>query len=67
MRNRALYHAARVAALGEPDAAKPLLWNDTDGFIQDKVEGILTDLRVGGTIRAAIAPTLAEVSGFLAG
>ena len=65
-RNRALYVAARGAALGAPDAGKPLVWNDTDGFIQDKVEGILTDLRDGTAIRAALAPVLDQVRAFLA-
>ncbi|WP_127108600.1 HAL/PAL/TAL family ammonia-lyase [Pararhodobacter zhoushanensis] len=66
-RNRAVYAAARTAALGAPDADKPLLWNDTEGFIQDKVEGILTDLRSGSLIRDALTPTLDEVSAFLNG
>lgn len=66
-RNSALYRAARSAALGPPDAARPLLWNDTEGFIQDKVEGILTDLRHGAAIRTALHPTLADVEAFAGG
>ncbi|GAB1380720.1 HAL/PAL/TAL family ammonia-lyase [Pararhodobacter aggregans] len=65
-RNAALYRAARTAALGAPDAARPMLWDDTEGFIQDKVEGILTDLREGQAIRTALAPTLADVEAFIA-
>ncbi|MCA2010589.1 aromatic amino acid ammonia-lyase [Cereibacter sphaeroides] len=65
-RNAALYRAARTVALGAPDAEKPLLWNDTEGFIQDKVEGILTDLREGKVIAAAMADTQAEIDAFLA-
>lgn len=65
-RNAALYRAARTVALGAPDAAKPLLWNDTEGFIQDKVEGILTDLREGSVIHTATAATQAEIDAFLA-
>ncbi|MFN4101349.1 MAG: histidine ammonia-lyase [Pararhodobacter sp.] len=66
-RNAALYRAARLLALGAPDAAKPLLWDDTDGFIQDKVEGILTDIRSGSALHAAMAETRAEVAAFLNG
>ena len=65
-RNRALYRAARSVALGAPDAARPMLWDDTEGFIQDKVEGILTDLRQGQVIRTALAPVLAQVHAFMA-
>ena len=57
VRGGALYRAARTVAAGAPDPAQPMVWNDTDGFIEDKLAGILTDLRQGQTIRAAIAAT----------
>ena len=41
---RPLYEAARTAAAGPPDAARPLHWNDLDEFIQPKVEGLLADI-----------------------
>lgn len=48
-----LYMAARQAASGAPDAARPLHFDDLDGFIQPKVEGILVDIAAGGeTMRA---------------
>lgn len=52
----ALYEAARGAAAGPPDPARPLHWNDLDGFIQPKVEGILADIQARGAILAAITP-----------
>jgi len=39
-----LYVAARSAALSEPDAARPLHWDDFDDFIQPKVEGVLANI-----------------------
>ncbi|MDF1598657.1 aromatic amino acid ammonia-lyase [Mesorhizobium sp. YIM 152430] len=50
-----LYLAARKAAGGAPDAARPLHWDDLDGFIQPKVEGILADVAAGGAIMHAVA------------
>lgn len=65
-RNGALYIAARGLAQGAPDAAKPLVWNDTDGFIQDKVEGLLADLRHGTALALAVTPTEARLAAFFA-
>ncbi|MBV9883721.1 MAG: aromatic amino acid lyase [Sphingomonadaceae bacterium] len=59
-----LYEAARNAAAGPPDAARPLHWNDLDGFIQPKVEGILGDVQARGAILAAIAPVGEELRSF---
>jgi phenylalanine ammonia-lyase len=50
-----LYLAARKAAGGTPDASRPLHWDDLDGFIQPKVEGILADVAAGGAIMHAVA------------
>ena len=52
---RALYEAARVAAAGLPNAARPLHWNDLDEFIQPKIEGLLADLRGQGQILQAVS------------
>jgi phenylalanine ammonia-lyase len=49
-----LYEAARVAALGPPDAARSLHWNDLEEFIQPKVEGILANLQARGSVLAAL-------------
>jgi phenylalanine ammonia-lyase len=49
-----LYEAARAAAAGPPNAARPLHWNDLDEFIQPKIEGLLADIgsAAGGVPRA---------------
>ena len=51
-----LYEAARRAAKGEPDADRPLLWDDFDGFIQDMVEGTLASITSRGAIIDATRP-----------
>lgn len=53
---RPLYIAARTAAAGPPAADTPLVWNDTDGFIEDKVNGVLTDILNGGAVPQSVAP-----------
>jgi phenylalanine ammonia-lyase len=50
-----LYQAARTAAFGPPNAARPLLWNDMDEFIQPKIEGLMVGLEPGGPILEAIS------------
>ncbi len=52
---RPLYEAARTAAAGPPDAARPLHWNDLDEFIQPKVEGLLADIAAEGAILRAVS------------
>ena len=47
---RPLYIAARTAAAGPPAADAPLVWNDTDGFIEDKVNGVMGNLLTGGSV-----------------
>jgi phenylalanine ammonia-lyase len=55
---RPLYEAARTAAAGPPDAARPLHWNDLDELIQPKVEGLLADIATqGGVLRAVSGVT----------
>lgn len=51
-----LYEAARTAAAGAPDAARTLVWDDMDGFLQPKVEGLLSDIGSTGAIRTALQP-----------
>jgi phenylalanine ammonia-lyase len=53
---RPLYIAARTAAAGPPAADRPLVWNDTDGFIEDKVTGVMADILNGGSVPEAVAP-----------
>jgi phenylalanine ammonia-lyase len=50
-----LYVAARTAAAGAPNAARPLHWNDLDEFIQPKVEGILASIVSRGTVLEAVS------------
>ena len=52
---RPLYIAARTAAAGPPAADRPLVWNDTDGFIEDKVGGVMADILNGGGVPQAVA------------
>jgi phenylalanine ammonia-lyase len=48
--------AGRDAAMGAPDASRPLHWNDLDEFIQPKVEGVLADVHARGAVLSAIGP-----------
>jgi phenylalanine ammonia-lyase len=59
--SRPLYAAARAAAAGPPQADKPLVWDDLDGFIQPKVEGIMAEIVGGGTVMAAVADVAASL------
>lgn len=59
-----LYEAARKAAHGAPDPARPLHWNDLDEFIQPKVEGLLSDIARRATILEAIGATRAALYKF---
>lgn len=52
--SKPLYEAARLASGGAPDPARPLHWDDLDGFIQPKVEGILADIATGGATMRAV-------------
>lgn len=58
-----LYLAARQAASGAPDAARPLHFDDLDGFIQPKVEGILADIAAGGATMRAVEDVRAAWAG----
>jgi phenylalanine ammonia-lyase len=52
---RPLYAAARAAAAGPPEAEKPLVWNDLDGFIQPKVEGVMAEIVGRGPVAQAVS------------
>ncbi|HEX7113706.1 MAG TPA: aromatic amino acid ammonia-lyase [Steroidobacter sp.] len=50
---QALYVEARSAAGGPPSSTHPVHWNDFDGFLQPKVEGVLASIsRRSGVIQA---------------
>ncbi len=59
-----LYEAVRRAAKGEPDAERPLLWDDFDGFIQDMVEGTLEQVSGRGAVTEAVADLSAALQDF---
>ena len=50
-----LYGAARTAALGAPDASRPLHWEDLEAFIQPKIEGVLANIARRGSILQSIS------------
>lgn len=61
-----LYEAARIAAAGPPEAARTIVWDDMDGFLQPKVEGILDDIAARATILPAVAPQREALEAFRA-
>jgi phenylalanine ammonia-lyase len=62
---RPFYRAARVIAAGPPDAEKAMVWDDMDGFIEDKVENLLRDIAGEGRLLEAIEPTRRAVADFV--
>ncbi len=58
---RPLYACARAAAAGPPQTDKPLVWDDLDGFIQPKVEGIMAEIVGRGAIMDAVADVAASL------
>ncbi|MCI5076028.1 aromatic amino acid ammonia-lyase [Oricola sp.] len=59
-----LYEAVRRAAKGEPEADRCLVWNDFDGFIQDKVEGTLASISTRGAVIEAVRPIASALEAF---
>lgn len=59
-----LYMAARAAAGGAPQKDRTLVWDDMDGFIQPKVEGVLGDITARGVIHAAMGPVRSALDTF---
>ncbi len=60
-----LYEAVRRAALGEPDAARTLVWDDMDRFIQPMVEGVISDISARGGIHAALGKLRGSLDGLI--
>lgn len=61
---REFYRTARTIALGAPDAERPLIWDDMDGFIEDKVANLLADISGGGKLVAAVAELRGAIAAF---
>lgn len=61
---RPFYRAAREIAAGPPDPDRPLIWDDMDGFIEDKVANLLADIGTGGRLLATIADTRDAIAAF---
>jgi phenylalanine ammonia-lyase len=62
-----LYAAARTAALGAPEANRPLHWEDLEAFIQPKIEGVMANIAGRGSILQAIAPLRERLTAFARG
>jgi phenylalanine ammonia-lyase len=52
---RELYGAVRRAAGGAPDPARPMVWDDLDGFLEPRVEGVLSDIGGEGVVTGTMA------------
>jgi phenylalanine ammonia-lyase len=61
---RPFYRAAREIAFSAPDAERPLIYDDMDGFIEDKVANLLADISSGGKLVAALAETRSAIAAF---
>ena len=62
-----LYVAARTAALGAPDATRPLHWEDLEAFIQPKIEAVLANVAERGTILQSVAAVRESLEAFARG
>ncbi|MBV8439478.1 MAG: aromatic amino acid lyase [Hyphomicrobiales bacterium] len=62
-----LYNAARTAALGAPDASRPLHWEDLEGFIQPKIEGVMANVAGRGSVLQSIATVRESLAAFAHG
>lgn len=58
---RPLYAAARAAAAGPPQADKPLVWDDLDGFIEPKVQSIMAQIVGRGAVMDAVSGVAASL------
>jgi phenylalanine ammonia-lyase len=56
-----LYVAARTAASGGPDPDRPVHWDDFDGFIQPKIEGLIAALSPEGPVIEVLADLIASL------
>jgi len=59
-----LYEAVRAAASGAPDRDRTIVWDDMDGFLQPKVEGLLSEIGARGAIHAALGPVRDTLENF---
>ena len=59
-----LYLAARTAADGEPKRDRTIVWDDMDGFLQPKVEGLLSEIAARGAIHEALRPLRSALDAF---
>lgn len=64
---RALYEAAR-GVIGAEGHARPLVWNDADAGLQERVEALIADQRAhgGGRLSQSLAPLTAAFDRFRA-
>jgi phenylalanine ammonia-lyase len=51
---RDLYITTRLASGEAPRGERPMMWDDLDGFIQNKVEGVLASVNAGGAIMQSL-------------
>ena len=56
-----LYMRARSAASGPPEASRPIHWDDLDGFLQPKIEGILANIATRGDVVQSMAATFEAI------
>jgi len=61
------YRTARTIAAGAPDAQRPLIWDDIDGFIEDKVANLLADISNGGKLVEAVGEVRRSIGAFCDG
>jgi phenylalanine ammonia-lyase len=59
-----LYEAARIAAGEEPRGDRTLVWDDMDGFLQPKVEGILSSIADRGPVMDSVAGPVGAIRDF---
>jgi phenylalanine ammonia-lyase len=61
---RAFYRTAREIAAGPPDPQRPLVWDDMDGFIEDKVANLLRDISGPGTLLQTVSGVREAIAAF---
>lgn len=60
-----LYEAARRAAVGEPDPARSMHWDDFDGFIQPRIEALLEDVIARASTFDAVSDVRSSLTALL--
>ena len=61
---RPFYRAAREIASGPPNASEPLVWDDMDGFIEDKVANLLADISGQGRLVEKVVQTRQAIAAY---